>query len=79
MCNNDSSTITLISYLLSHFNKDDINYLFTQLEENNIKGGELYTIWANECNNDYNILFTLDYSLFDDKYFMKKKLFNLRL
>jgi hypothetical protein len=79
ICNNDSSTIKLITYLLGHFNKDNINYLFTQLEENNIKGFDLYNIWTNECNNDYNMLFTLDYSKFNNKYFINNRLFNLKL
>ena len=79
LCNNDSNTISLITTLLSRWSKDEIGNLFTQMENNNIYGNKLHTIFVNECNGDHMILFTLDYSKFDDTYFMDKELNGLSL
>ena len=79
ICNNNSDTTLLVSYLLSNFTKDNINYLFMQLEKYNIIGNKLHIIWQTECNKQYELLFTLDYSKFNDNYFMKKELLSLSL
>ena len=78
ICNNDSKTISLVSKLVSQFSEEDMCNLFTQLENNNIIGNKLYTIWCNECNN-YNSLLSLDYSKFNDNYFINKELEKLTL
>lgn len=77
ICNNNPNTISLITTLLSSWTRDEISTLFTQLENNQIIGDKLYIIFKNECNNDYNNLFTLDYSKFDNEYFMNQDLSKL--
>lgn len=79
ICNNSSNTISIISMLMSRYSNNDINNLFNQLEENNIIGDKLYNVWINECNSDYNKLITMDYSKFDDKYFMNNEFQKLTL
>jgi hypothetical protein len=79
ICNNDSSTMLLVSKLLSKWAEEDVCNLFTQLENNDIIGHKLFIIWYNECNENYNLLLSLDYSKFNDYYFINKQLEKLTI
>jgi hypothetical protein len=79
ICNNDSNTLLLVSKMLSCCDSNDITNLFDQLEQYNIVGNKLYIVWKNECNNDYNVFLNLDFSQFNDVYFMNNQMATLAI
>jgi len=79
ICNNDSNTILLISKMLSCCDFYEVEHLFDQIEQYNIIGKRLYIVWKNECNNDYHKFINLDYSQFNDIYFMNNEMATLAI